>query len=826
MNKKAWFIILAVTSVVTVFTFASTWVLRPNSSTAAYADKIFEEAKARQEQPLVSVSEPLRTNVEEISAEEKMAQSVAQLLASDQSFIEELSVSINHAISDNLDSWGNEYQDSIISKVTEMNATSRKEMSEEIAKSANSVTTKFNGKLSAQDAKMVADVQEAKKFAEEMFVTSTKTSKMALEDLKNYIESELGKTRSNTEKSIAELNGLIETKSMDAENYINQKSLDLTTYTDIKAKTNEDYSSTLLNEAKSYIDNAVLDLRHYVDQRILEYEEELSFRPISIHTQLPIFNDYVDVDAYRGYAVLSFPEYVVESDLKAGMDELYAQYPELNDVVVFRVGHNDVVATYPQDLNEEDILFGLDAIANLLAQYEFVPPVVEEPGPAPSIEQEVPEEEVVAVLEEDDIIPVRDEVITVPVEEETPVSDPYDFALSFNLYIGEDGVAVNVDSDSAEFVLPANIPDETIYDWISMLIMAYPEETSVFDFSVDDKVVTVGFIEKKTKNEVISYLDAISSFYTANMPSMLNMLVPGNVEIEEIRQEEVAVVAPMEEISQPEEVGVNQVESVVEDVDKISLHKEYMLFDSKITLDATDGGIVIVVPSFVSETEIVGAMDAVAKAYPEESSGLAFSVDGNAITFDYLRAYTEEELGQFLENARVVVFDYINMLLTPKVSIHKEYDLLGHAIVVDATDKEATITVPPFVSKDEMIGALNAVAEAYPSESAGFVYSIDANTITLGYEAKYSEDELESYIEGARDVVWNYVKLLLTPAVPAKPANFSVSTTLVTRVPAPPRFVPAKPPVFTAQPEIADEDIPAIRNAIRNIEVERYLKYL
>ena len=166
------------------------------------------------------------------------------------------------------------------------------------------------------------------------------------------------------------------------------------------------------------------------------------------------------------------------------------------------------------------------------------------------------------------------------------------------------------------------------------------------------------------------------------------------------------------------------------------------------------------------------------------------------------------------------------MLLTPKVSIHKEYDLLGHAVIVDASDDVATIRIPSFVSRDEIIGALAFVAEAYPVESSGFVYSIDGNTVTLNYEPKYSEEELDVYIESARKVIWNYIERLLTPVIPAKPANVSVSTTLVTRVPAPPTFVPSKPPVFTSQPEISDDEIPAIRNAIRDIEVERYLQYL
>ena len=91
MSKKAWAVIIAVTAVVTVFTFGAMWTTRPNSSTGEYAEQVLEAAKSRQSEPLVSVNEPLKTDVEAMSDEDVMAGKVAVILSSDDKFIDDLS---------------------------------------------------------------------------------------------------------------------------------------------------------------------------------------------------------------------------------------------------------------------------------------------------------------------------------------------------------------------------------------------------------------------------------------------------------------------------------------------------------------------------------------------------------------------------------------------------------------------------------------------------------------------------------------------------------------------------------------------------------------
>ena len=89
MGKKTRIVLLSITAALAVFTFSAMWVVRPGSQNA-----VLDAARERQNEPLLSVSEPLETDVATLTAEEEMAGKVAGILASDDDFISSLAASI------------------------------------------------------------------------------------------------------------------------------------------------------------------------------------------------------------------------------------------------------------------------------------------------------------------------------------------------------------------------------------------------------------------------------------------------------------------------------------------------------------------------------------------------------------------------------------------------------------------------------------------------------------------------------------------------------------------------------------------------------------
>ena len=94
MGKKTRIVLLSVTVAIAVFTFSAMWIVRPSSQSP-----VLDAAKERQNEPLLSVSEPLETDAAALSAEEEMAGKVSEILSSDEDFIADLAAEIAGRIS-------------------------------------------------------------------------------------------------------------------------------------------------------------------------------------------------------------------------------------------------------------------------------------------------------------------------------------------------------------------------------------------------------------------------------------------------------------------------------------------------------------------------------------------------------------------------------------------------------------------------------------------------------------------------------------------------------------------------------------------------------
>ena len=98
--KKLRIVLLAITAVLAVFSFSTMLAVRPGQHSA-----VLEAARERQRVPILSVTEPLETNTDQIAEEERIARLVVDILLSDEAFIGGVSDQVEAAIPGYITEW-------------------------------------------------------------------------------------------------------------------------------------------------------------------------------------------------------------------------------------------------------------------------------------------------------------------------------------------------------------------------------------------------------------------------------------------------------------------------------------------------------------------------------------------------------------------------------------------------------------------------------------------------------------------------------------------------------------------------------------------------
>ncbi len=999
MNKNAWAVILAVTVAVTVFTFGSMWSTRPNSSAGEYAERVFEEAKARQQEPLVSVSEPLKTDIDAMSEEDIMAEKVKTLLASDEEFISNVSDSIYSKVENELNSWGDSYKERLMSEIDKLGNSyiervdgyiansdlalhdyvdstveSAKAYVDELEKNARVYIDENINNLKTSVEKSLSDIEnlvDTKAKAAETYIdngiieanTYTDTKVTALDE---YIATLISDATAYIDSLSKEIDSTIAAKSLEAESYIDKNIADSNTYTDNSLNGIEKYISSIVEEAKSYVDTLVKEVQAYIDSEIenIPYSQTaVEYVPIEIHRELKLLSDSVSAKAYDGYALLEFPSFVSDSDISEGISLFYSEYPSLKDTISFFFNQARVVATYPKGLSVEDINYGLDLVEKLLATFvsieEPIDTIEKEVPPVDTVEvdpydfaihQEIPlfadyitvdaysdnakfsfpifvsdeilnsglmllkneypnetavfefygtdngiavtydkeytEQEVESYLDFlidfysariEELMPVEEiKEETVPIEEITPVEvptevivpvevNPYDFAIHMVIPLFSDYVTVDAYSNSATFALPEFVPDTIIYDGLVMLLSEYPDETSNFDFSVDNKAITVTYDNEYTKQEVESYLDFLIAFYSARIEELIPVegIKEETEPVGEVTPVEVPteVIVPVEEVP-VEEIEVDEVPVEINPYD-FNIHMAIPCFSDYVTVDAYSDRATFAIPAFVPDTVIYDGLAMLISEYPDETSAFDFSVDDKIISVLFDKDYTSEEVEDYLDLLIAFYSSNLDSLISSVIPIevptkeiepieqvepieevpveevstlyiHREIPLFSSHVIVDAYDGYGTIILPEFVSEAEVLSGIEAINVAFPTETEDFNFSYSGNSVVATYSQGYSKEELNSFIDSVISLISSYISSLSESAevnaIPTVPmlevSETNVNEIIVPKAPnivAERELVISNPQFSMVQEEIADEDIVSARNAIRNTEVESFL---
>ena len=142
MGRKTRIILLSITAVLAVVTFIAMLAVRPGTES-----EVLAAARARQQEPLLSVAEPLETDVRTLTEEERMAEKVKELLLSDEEFIGSVSSSIESVVPEYVTEWVNgEEAASILAELQERGveeAVSRIVTDENIDRIAETVSSRL-----------------------------------------------------------------------------------------------------------------------------------------------------------------------------------------------------------------------------------------------------------------------------------------------------------------------------------------------------------------------------------------------------------------------------------------------------------------------------------------------------------------------------------------------------------------------------------------------------------------------------------------------------------------------------------------------------------
>ena len=388
------------------------------------------------------------------------------------------------------------------------------------------------------------------------------------------------------------------------------------------------------------------------------------------------------------------------------------------------------------------------------------------------VEEPVVEEPVVVetVVEE----PVAETVVVEPVVEEPVVVAPeYSTVFSYN------GITATIDaySDHAFISIPEGVTADDIAAVAKLLVSAYPESSDV-TYEIKDGNLCLYYPE-----QAVAYIKAAVSTLSSDAKWLIDILAVEEEPVEEAVAEETteAVEAP--------------------------------LFSTSFDSDGIKSSIVVysdhaylTIPEGVTEQDIVDAAAALVEAYPEYANDCTYAIENGVLCLTY-PALTAEELAAYCDELAVEAVAYIDALVEEVVEIVEEqiaatsFDILEDGTVIATYeydgvkasvvmgDTETVITYPSqYVTKDDILGYINAMVAAVPSLAENVYYAFEGDdTVIFYYPAEYmggtyykletlvaAEDDVTSYINAQ---LAGEVAVAETPAEPAPAVEEPVAAT-------------------------------------------------
>ncbi len=395
--------------------------------------------------------------------------------------------------------------------------------------------------------------------------------------------------------------------------------------------------------------------------------------------------------------------------------------------------------------------------------------------------------------------PVVETVVVEPVVEEVAVVVPeYSTVFSYN------GITSSIDaySDHAVISIPEGVTAEDITAIAKLLVSAYPESSAV-TYEIKDSDLCLYYPE-----QALSYVKAAVSTLSSDAMWLIDILFAEDEAVAEETEED-----------------------------------ENLLFTTSFDSDGITSFIAVyadhaylTIPGGVTSEDIAAAAAALVEAYPEYANQCTYAIEDGILTLTYPEL-SAEELVAYCDYLYGEAVAYIDSLIETVVEVVEEqiaattfdilddgtivatYDYNGIKASVVMSDTETVITYPSqYVTKDDILGYINAMVAAVPSLAENVYYAFEGDdTVIFYYPAEYMGGtyyKLET-LAAADENVTAYIDAQLAEVVVAE---VPVETTASTE-PAAPAPVVAEPVAVAPVEPVAPTPIAAKTSFVQSYSV-------
>lgn len=419
----------------------------------------------------------------------------------------------------------------------------------------------------------------------------------------------------------------------------------------------------------------------------------------TVEKVLYVLETPIEVSAERGNAIFSYPAYISKADVEDVLFDLNALYSSYTSNLYYSIEDGITKISFPSYYEKEDIEFAISILESYLAAIEPTAPESEPEIITPTI----PEKSVISVEQKLESI----EIIR-----------------TINTPFGT--VSINACNDFATIELPTGISEEEIASGLSLLCSTY--KLTDFDFATENNVVEAIYSDIYSEKDINEFIDGLELFLS-------NYQITESV------------------ISIPQKPLLSVSDIVLK---PLHIHREMVLLDDVVTVDAYDGYAVFIFPNYIDDESLAnGIVELINMNYPLFVD-YDFALGDNLIA-TYSEGYSEKQISEMLDKMEVLLNSIEKPLPEPPyievadmklddIHIQEKLNILGVDVKIDLYDGIGSFSYNEVFPQESVADVLVSICSICGGDLDDFDFAIDDTSIDIYYSEGYTEDELFGFI--------------------------------------------------------------------------------
>lgn len=176
MSRKAGLAIISITLTVTACLAVAMFILNPNAGEDSLGARILAEAKARQSESIITVPEPLKTDIVALTEEEKMAEKVSVILSSDEAFVADIGSQAAPVVGEKISDLEDVYSEDMIRRIDASTAEAKAYTDEKVKSDAELVQYLLGDKTFVEGLAQTVSSEEGREMSPEEVVDAVISS--------------------------------------------------------------------------------------------------------------------------------------------------------------------------------------------------------------------------------------------------------------------------------------------------------------------------------------------------------------------------------------------------------------------------------------------------------------------------------------------------------------------------------------------------------------------------------------------------------------------------------------------------------------------------